>query len=154
MGILCATSGLLAALLRQARESLHDEGHPVSDPQKNMPIMGQLSLQEEFALLYRFKSKDMGDVIMLEPTGRQILEIIGKDPAAQGIILPEQMPAAIAALEAAIALEESGDHTHGDDAESEGVESSTGVGLHQRALPFIALLKANHKSGHQVVWGV
>ena len=105
-------------------------------------------------MLYRFKSKDMGDVIMLEPTGRQILEIIGKDPAPQGIILPEQMPAAIAALEAAIALEESGDHVQEDNAESEGLEPSKGVGLHQRALPFIALLKANHQRGHQVVWNV
>lgn len=105
-------------------------------------------------MLYRFKSKDMGDVIMLEPTGRQILEIIGKDPSPQGIILPEQMPAAIAALQAAIALEESGDVVGTGDAEGEEVEPGKGVGLHQRALPFIALLRANLKSGQQVVWGV
>ena len=49
-------------------------------------------------MLYRFKSKNMGDVIMLEANGRQVLEIIGKTPDPRGIILPEQMPAASAAL--------------------------------------------------------
>ena len=75
-------------------------------------------------MLYRFKSKNMGDVIMLEPNGRQVLEIIGKTPSPRGIILPEQMPAAIEALEAAIRLEESKDEKDGD-----GLPE--GVGLHQ-----------------------
>ena len=52
-------------------------------------------------MLYKFKSKNTGDVIMLEPNGRTILEIIGKDAGPTGIILPEQMPAAIKALQAA-----------------------------------------------------
>ncbi|MEP6587884.1 MAG: DUF1840 domain-containing protein [Polaromonas sp.] len=98
-------------------------------------------------MLYRFKSKNMGDVIMLEPNGRQVLEIIGKTPGPKGIILPEQMPAAIKALEAAIALEESG-----DDKDGEGLPE--GVGLHQRAKPFIDMLKWNHQVGQEVVWGV
>jgi hypothetical protein len=60
-------------------------------------------------MLYKFKSKDAGDVIMLEANGRKVLEIIGKDAGPKGIILPEQMPAAIAALKAAIAHEEAHD---------------------------------------------
>jgi len=98
-------------------------------------------------MLYKFKSKDAGDVIMLEANGRRILEIIGKDAGLKGIILPEQMPAAIAALEAAIALEQSGD-------EEAGAVPGDGLGLHQRALPFLDMLRRNHKSGHEVVWGV
>ncbi len=98
-------------------------------------------------MLYRFKSKNMGDVIMLEANGRQVLEIIGKTPGPQGIILPEQMPAAIQALEAAIALEDSQDK----DASDALVE---GLGLHQRALPFIHMLQWNQKAGQEVVWGV
>jgi len=98
-------------------------------------------------MLYRFKSKNTGDVIMLEANGRQILEIIGKHPTRQGIILPEQMPAAITALEAAIALEHSGD-------EEAGAMHAEGIGLHQRALPFIQMLQVNHKAGQEVVWGV
>ena len=98
-------------------------------------------------MLYKFKSKEAGDVIMLEANGRQILEIIRKDPGPKGIILPEQMPAAIAALEAAIALENSGD-------EEVGGIPAEGVGLHQRALPFINMLRVNYTAGKDVVWGV
>ena len=98
-------------------------------------------------MLYRFKSKNMGDVILLEANGRQILEIIGKNPGRQGIILPEQMPNAITALKAAIALEDSGDE------DNEGIQAE-GVGLHHRAKPFIDMLRWNHKAGQEIVWGV
>ncbi|MGV8803801.1 MAG: DUF1840 domain-containing protein [Polaromonas sp.] len=98
-------------------------------------------------MLYRFKSKNMGDVVMLEANGRQILEIIGKTPSRQGIILPEQMPAAIEALEAAIRLEETG-----DDKDGEGLPE--GVGLHQRAKPFLDMLRWNIGQQQEVVWGV
>jgi hypothetical protein len=98
-------------------------------------------------MLYKFKSKDYGDVIMLELNGRRVLEIIGKDAGSKGIILPGQMPAAIAALQAAIVEEER--------AEKEaGVAQGDGPGLRQRALPFIELLQRNHQAGHEVVWGV
>lgn len=99
-------------------------------------------------MLYKFKSKNTGDVIMLEPNGRRILEIIGKDAGATGIILPGQMPAAIAALQAAIALEESVDDKEEGDVLG-GVPS-----LRQRAMPFIDMLQRNHKLGDDVVWGV
>lgn len=98
-------------------------------------------------MLYKFKSKNAGDVIMLEPNGRRILEIIGKDPGNKGIILPEQMPAAIKALQDAIALEDSGD-------EEAGTVPGDGLGLHQRAIPFIDMLQRNHQAGAEVVWGV
>ena len=48
-------------------------------------------------MLFKFKSKATGDLIMLEPNGRHVLQIIGKDPSVTGIILPVQMPAALAA---------------------------------------------------------
>jgi Domain of unknown function (DUF1840) len=98
-------------------------------------------------MLYKFKSKDTGDVIMLEANGRRILEIIGKDAGPKGIILPEQMPAAIAALEAAIAQEHA-HHEEGGDVPGDGLR------LQQRAMPFLDMLRRNHKSGHEVVWGV
>ena len=100
-------------------------------------------------MLYRFKSKNMGDVIMLEANGRQVLEIIGKEPGPQGIILPADMPAAISALQAAIALEESSDVKDDD-----GVTAGAAIGLHQRVLPFIDMLRMNQEIGQEVVWGV
>ena len=98
-------------------------------------------------MLYRFKSKDMGDLIMLEPHGRQVLEIIGKLPGPKGIILVEQMTAAIEALQAAIIQEEAAHH-------GPAAEPIDGLGLRQRARSFIELLKVNCKDGNYVVWGV
>ena len=99
-------------------------------------------------MLYKFKSKTTGDLIMLEANGRRVLEIIGKEAGPRGIILPEQMPAAVAALQAAVALEESHDNESPDTAPRDS------LGLRQRALPFIDMLQRNHKAGHEVVWGV
>ena len=57
-------------------------------------------------MLYKFKSKAAGDLILLEPQGKQFLQLIGKTVQAKGIIEPGDMPAAIAALQAAIAQQE------------------------------------------------
>ena len=109
-------------------------------------------------MLYKFKSKASGDLIMLEVNGRHVLEIIGKEPGPKGIILPEQMPAAVAALQAAITLEELRDKESQDkelhDSGSPDTAPRDGLGLRQRTLPFIEMLKRNHQAGHEVVWGV
>jgi len=57
-------------------------------------------------MLYKFKSRAAADLILLEPQGRQILEIIGKTPGPTGIVTAAQIPAALAALEAAVARDE------------------------------------------------
>jgi hypothetical protein len=54
-------------------------------------------------MIYKFKSKASGDLVMLGPHGDRLLRLLGREPAAQGIIEPSAMPQAIAALEAAIA---------------------------------------------------
>ena len=37
-------------------------------------------------MIYKFKSKAAGDVIMLGASGDDVLRTIGKSPAAQGIV--------------------------------------------------------------------
>ena len=101
-------------------------------------------------MLYKFKSKNAGDLIMLEANGRRVLEVIGKDAGPTGIILAAQMPAAIEALNAAIALEESTQKML--DAEGEPVLGDA-PGLRQRAMPFIDMLKRNQKAATDVTWG-
>ena len=100
-------------------------------------------------MLYKFKSKNAGDVIMLEPNARRVLEVIGKDAGPPGIILAAQMLTAIQALKEAIALEESHDENH-----DEGVVQGDSPGLRQRAMPFIDMLKRNQQANTDVVWGV
>jgi hypothetical protein len=107
-------------------------------------------------MLYKFKSKAAGDLIMLEPNGRRVLEIIGKDPAPKGIILAEEMPGAVRALEQAIAKEEAEHQAAIDEAKASGQVPPRfeAVSLRQRAVPFIDMLKRCEKAGKEIVWGV
>jgi cyclopropane-fatty-acyl-phospholipid synthase len=109
-------------------------------------------------MLYKFKSKTTSDLIMLEPNGRQVLEIIGKTPAAQGILLVADMPAAIAKLEAALAQEKVQEQaereaTTENDRDDRG-EKKGALTLRQRASPFVDLLKRCRQAGSDLVWGV
>ncbi|MBU0587257.1 MAG: DUF1840 domain-containing protein [Gammaproteobacteria bacterium] len=108
-------------------------------------------------MLYKFKSKATGDLIMLQPNGKSILEIIGKDAtAASGIIQPPQMAAAIAALEAAVAREELARQNLLAEAKASGGDSPRleTISLRQRAQPFIDMLKRSLKEDKDIVWGV
>ena len=107
-------------------------------------------------MLYKFKSKAAADLIMLQPNGQRILQIIGKDGAAPGIILPAQMPTAIAALEAAVAEEEAARKAAQARTAEHGKDSphAEAISLRQRALPFIDMLRRCEKAGKEIVWGV
>ena len=107
-------------------------------------------------MLYKFKSKAAGDLIMLEPNGRRVLQIIGKDPGPKGIILPGEMPGAMAKLDAAIAHEEAEQKAMIDEAKAKGQvpPKFDAVSLRQRAVPFIDMLKRCEKEQKEIVWGV
>jgi hypothetical protein len=110
-------------------------------------------------MLYKFKSPATGPLIMLEPNGRQILHIMGKgDPGhlSKGILLPQDMPAAIAALEAAVVQDDAAIQHTKDEAQKEGKAPPIpdGISLRQRAAPFIDMLQRAHQADKEVVWGV
>lgn len=106
--------------------------------------------------LYRFKSRETGDLVMLEPHGKRILEIIGKDPSAAGVILSQQMPAAVQALRDAAVLEEADQKRQREEAlaKDEPPPAFDSVGLRLRSTPFIEMLQRCEKAGVGVVWGV
>ena len=101
-------------------------------------------------MLYKFHSKAGADVIMTGPHGDALLKRLGREPAPQGIFTVEQIPAAIAAIEAAIAADEAPPAESGDAAAPRQRE---GVSLRQRAWPLAELLKRALASGHPVTWG-
>lgn len=107
-------------------------------------------------MLYKFKSKAAGDLIMLEPNGRRVLEIIGKDAGPKGIILPEEMAGAMKALEGAIAREEAEHKAIADEARAKGEvpPKFDAVSLRQRAVPFLDMLRRCSSAGKEIVWGV
>ncbi|MBU1358748.1 MAG: DUF1840 domain-containing protein [Gammaproteobacteria bacterium] len=107
-------------------------------------------------MLYRFHSRATAPFVMLEIHARQMFSIIGKAPEQKGVITIEQMPAAIAALEAAMASEHENAHNddkyaveaHADDAER------MHVGIRQRATPLLHMLKDSLADGKNVTWDV
>jgi hypothetical protein len=110
-------------------------------------------------MLYKFKSKVTGDLIMLEPNGRQMLNLIGKgDPASsiKGILLPHDMPGAIAALRRAMDDDEMALQQRIAQAQAAGetLSRSDMVSLRQRAVPLIDMMQRCHGAGEAIVWGV
>ena len=109
-------------------------------------------------MLYKFKSKATGDVIMLEPQGRQILQIIGKfiaDNPQKGIIEPDYMPFAIAALEDAMAKARQHSASPNEKEEDQDKSGNTEpIQLNQRAAPFLDMLKRSLAKQQSIVWGV
>lgn len=94
-------------------------------------------------MLYKFKSKVTGDLIMLEADAKRLLKIMGRDEQTKGIFLVTQMQDAMNALENAVLIEE-----------QEGVQDAKVVSLRQRSLPMLKMLKTCRDKSADIVWGV
>ena len=107
-------------------------------------------------MIYKFKSKAAGDVIMMGPSGDDVLRVIGKAPGATGIIEVAAMPAAIAAIEQAVAADEAARAQAAKEAAAEGTKLGPrdGVTLRQRAWPLVEMMKRSIAEKADVVWGV
>jgi hypothetical protein len=105
-------------------------------------------------MIYKFRSKAAGDVVMLGANGDQLLRALGREPAAQGIIEVAAMPAAIAALERAVADEEARGAVADDEAADDEQRSSRGIGLRQRVWPMVEMMRRSQAAGEPIVWGV
>lgn len=111
-------------------------------------------------MLYKFKSKVTGNVIMLQANGQRVLEIIGKhtatEPSVKGILLPEQMPQALQALKDAVALEEAQQKEAMAQAQAENLPMPRfeAIGLRQRTLPFMDMIRQCLKDDAAITWGV
>jgi hypothetical protein len=107
-------------------------------------------------MIYKFKSKVSGDVIMTGSVGDDVLRLLGKVPAAQGILEAAHMAQAIATLEQAVLMQEQADEQARLDAQVEGQKMpiSEGVTLRQRVWPLIEMLKRSASEHADVVWGV
>ena len=104
-------------------------------------------------MIYKFKSAASGDVIMLGPHGDAMLHLLGRGPAAKGIVEPRDMAAAIASLRAAI--EQSERQAADPKAAAEpGTEAEPPVSLRRRLWPMIDMLERALAADVPVVWGV
>lgn len=118
-------------------------------------------------MLFRFKSKVTGDLLMLDPHGRRMLKVMGKGDDAQGIIQVKDIPACIVAIEQAIDEEaqlvmaqknrvnqpdERGMGPADQDQESNG--KAQAVLFKHRALPMLDMLRKCQEAEVPIVWGV
>ena len=105
-------------------------------------------------MIYKFHSKATGDMLMTAAVSDRVLAIIGRAPAAKGIFEVASMPAAMQAIEAAVAAE---DATRGEAAAPAAVEADSrddDVSLRQHAWPLLEMIKRAHAAGEVIVWGV
>ena len=109
-------------------------------------------------MIYKFKSKASGDVLMLGPNGDALLRLLGREPAAKGIFEPGAMGAMVAQIEQAVAADEAAraeaKADAQDDAERTAAPGRDGVSMRQRLWPMVDLLKRSAAAGEPVVWGV
>lgn len=116
-------------------------------------------------MLITFKSAADADVIMFSEIAQRLLEILGKDPLApQGIITAPQLPAALAALRAAIEQdrlaqppEEEPDTWGMDEIDKQAVREAQRkraqqVSLAQRAMPLLQMLEYAQRDQANVIW--
>jgi hypothetical protein len=111
-------------------------------------------------MIYKFQSRAAADVIMLKPNARQLLHILDKvnidDPEdSDGIIMVDQISAALTALQFAIDAEEAALKEAQAQAKAQGTSAPhPGVTLRQRAHPLIEMLKRSAKEHGDVIWTV
>ena len=101
-------------------------------------------------MIYKFKSKAAGDLIMLGPQGDQLLHLLGREPASQGIIEPAAMVAAITTLEAAVTADEAARREAGADED----DAKQGISLRRRLWPMVEMLRRCQAENQNIVWGV
>lgn len=114
-------------------------------------------------MLITFKSKAASEVVMYKEHARRILELLHKE-VDRGVITAAETAAAIAKLEAEIAesrlhpvseeVQRDVDAHHGDSGDDHEHEPVEIVTFSTRAYPLLEMLRAAHKEGRDVVWGV
>ena len=109
-------------------------------------------------MLYKFKSKAAGDVIMLAANGDAVLRLLGRDPAAQGIFEVDAMAGLIATLQQAVAADDAARQAKAvaaaaDTGGAAAEGRSDGVALRQRVWPLVEMLRRSHAAHEVIVWG-
>ena len=112
-------------------------------------------------MLYKFKSKAAGDVIMLGPHGDQLLRLFGRSPAARGIFEVDAMPALVSTLQSAIEADDAARNevtapsaAPSARAAQEQEGRGDGVTLRRRAWPLLEMLRRSQAAREPIVWGI
>jgi len=111
-------------------------------------------------MLITFKSKAAADILMYEIHAKRILDLLHKD-LQRGVITAAETGSAIAILEAEIAeskahpTEETGHEGHPSENDDDPAQACPpSVSFATRAYPFLDMLRAAYRGGHDIVWGI
>lgn len=113
-------------------------------------------------MAYTFESRATGELLMLKATAEHLLKLLDKTPGEPGIITVEQIPQALATLDAAVAQDEArrqalqaqDEHTS-EAASTEAALTSAEIGavsLRQRVVPFADMLRRSAQENKAVTW--
>jgi hypothetical protein len=105
-------------------------------------------------MLYKFRSKAAGDVIMTAPVGDAVLRAMGREPTVKGIFEAGALPSLVQALESAVAADDAQRHCASGDSDEATGAATDRVSLKQRAWPLLEMMKRAASAGHDIVWGV
>ncbi|MEC9359884.1 MAG: DUF1840 domain-containing protein [Pseudomonadota bacterium] len=108
--------------------------------------------------MIQFSSPAAAKIAMLQTHARRLLDIIGKPDAERGALAPEEIPAAVSALRAAIESERRKPEIEQDENNAENGEDDEDqpipVDLARRAWPLIDMLERSQRKNVAVTWGV
>ena len=106
-------------------------------------------------MLYRFKSRATADLVMLEPAGRRLLEVLGREPSEQGIFELAHLPELMTRLEQAVQQDEAMWQEAEAQAQAQGQQvKKPEVSLRQRVWPMREMMRRCQAEGQPIVWGV
>lgn len=107
-------------------------------------------------MIYKFRSKAGADVIMMGPQGDQVLAILGREPAGQGLLAVATLTQTMASLERAAADDDAAFAALQVEALAAGLPQPRreGISLRQRVWPLLELMRHSLQAGQDVFWGV
>ena len=106
------------------------------------------SIREGVTMLITFSCPAYANITMFGDVAVRLLKLMGHSGTVPGALLAEDVPAALARLEAAIDAEKQLPEPQTSEAE----DDEPAVSLPHRALPLIDLLKAAAKAKCNVMW--
>ena len=102
-----------------------------------------------------FRSEIGPDVMMFDEVAQRMMALMGKEHATRGVVTVEQLPAAIAALQQAIAQDRAAQRkAPAAEEDDDEAPAAAPVSLAQRAVPLVELLEISLARGKPVTWGI
>lgn len=102
-------------------------------------------------MIYTFRSKAAGDLIMLGEHGDRVMTLLGREPATKGIFEARDLGALIKRLESAVADEPAPQPEPGKDNDD---DRGALVGMKTRVWPLIEMMRRAQAANEPIVWGV